>query len=182
VKNDQVILVNESNFQRGIMGKMEAHIKAELHRAFSIFIFNSKGELLLQKRALTKYHSGGLWTNTCCGHPQPKVNMQECAHERLKEEMGIDCAFEFAFDFIYKADLDNGLFENELDHVFVGHYDGIPTCNPLEASHWKYESLNRIRENVKVFPEQFTVWFKLILPKLSIYLNNKNHDEDRNYI
>ena len=140
MKNDQVILVNENNFQRGIMEKMEAHKKGELHRAFSIFIFNSQGELLLQKRALTKYHSGGLWTNTCCGHPQPEINLEECAHKRLNEEMGLDCILEYAFNFIYKAELDNELFENELDHVFVGYYDGIPVSNPFEVSHWKYQN------------------------------------------
>jgi len=174
MRNDQVILVDENNFPRGIMEKMEAHQKAELHRAFSIFIFNSKGELLLQKRALTKYHSGGLWTNTCCGHPQPELTLRESAQKRLKEEMGLDCILNYAFNFIYKAQLDKGLFEHELDHVFLGYCDGVPKPNPIEASHWKYQNVNLIQENSQSHPEQFTVWFKIILPKLLDYIQTKN--------
>lgn len=173
MKNDNVILVNENNFPIGIMGKLEAHEKAELHRAFSIFIFNTSGELLLQKRAFTKYHSGGKWTNTCCGHPQPKINLEKCAHIRLIEEMGFDCKFDFAFKFIYKAELDNGLYEHELDHVFVGYSDEIPILNPMEVAEWKYQNIKDLNNEVNSNPEKFTIWFRIILPKLLDLLHNK---------
>jgi isopentenyl-diphosphate delta-isomerase len=173
MKNDQVILVSEDNTPRGIMEKLEAHQKAELHRAFSIFIFNSKGEMLLQKRALSKYHSGGRWTNTCCGHPQPGMDLETCAHARLNEEMGFDCTFKNAFDLTYKAELDNGLTEHEYDHVFLGYYDGLPKSNPLEVSHWKYQNTTRLQEDVKRNPDNYTAWFKIILPQLLNHIQTK---------
>jgi isopentenyl-diphosphate delta-isomerase len=173
MSNDQVILVDENNFQRGVMSKAEAHKKAELHRAFSIFIFNSSGELLLQKRALSKYHSGGKWTNTCCGHPQPETDIKVSAHIRLNEEMGFDCNFDFAFNFIYKTAFDNGLFEHELDHVFVGYSDQPPIINLVEVSEWEYQNISLVQKNVNSNPEQFTVWFRIILPKLVEYLQHK---------
>lgn len=166
METKNVILVDENDVSRGVMEKMEAHQKGELHRAFSIFVFNSKNELLLQRRALNKYHSGGLWTNTCCSHPLPDENIKESAHKRLQEEMGFDCVLNSAFHFIYKTDLDNGLTEHELDHVFIGHYDSNPIINSEEAMDWQYMAIDEIKENLKINPEQYTVWFKIIFEKV----------------
>jgi len=165
MKKKQVILVDENDVPRGTMEKMEAHKKGELHRAFSIFVFNSKGELLLQRRAINKYHSGGLWTNTCCSHPQPQENMQESIHKRLHEEMGFSCSLEKVFHFTYKAELDNGLTEHELDHVFRGYYNKNPKINIYEVAEWKYMSINKIQQNIILYPEHFTSWFKIIFAK-----------------
>ncbi|MDO9185278.1 MAG: isopentenyl-diphosphate Delta-isomerase [Bacteroidia bacterium] len=166
METKNVILVDENDVPRGIMEKMEAHRKGELHRAFSIFVFNSNNELLLQRRALNKYHSGGLWTNTCCSHPLPDENIKESAHKRLQEEMGFDCILNNSFHFIYKTELDNGLIEHELDHVFIGHYDNNPIINFEEAMDWKYNSIDEIKQNLKINPEQYTVWFKIIFEKV----------------
>ena len=163
---NKVILVDENDVPRGTMYKMEAHLKGELHRAFSVFIFNSKGEMLLQKRALEKYHSGGLWTNACCSHPLPDENMDDSAHKRLQEEMGFDCPLKKVFHFTYKAALNNELTEHELDHVFIGHYDESPKPNAAEVSEWKYIDTNTLLKNMKLHPEQYTYWFKLVLPKV----------------
>src|ERR1035437_238790 len=141
MENKKVILVDENDVPRGTMEKMEAHRKGELHRAFSIFVFNSNGELLLQRRAVDKYHSGGLWTNTCCSHPQPGENLMESAQKRLNEEMGIECALEPVFHFIYKTKLNNELTEHELDHVFIGNYSDSPKINTQEAAEWKYMAI-----------------------------------------
>ena len=170
MKKKQLILVDENDAPRGTMEKMEAHKKGELHRAFSIFVFNSKGELLLQRRAMDKYHSGGLWTNTCCSHPQPKENLQESAHKRLHEEMGFSCTLEKVFHFIYKAELDNELTEHELDHVFIGHYNENPKINSLEVAEWKYMSINEIQQNIKLNPELYTAWFKIVFVKVLEYI------------
>lgn len=166
METKNVILVDENDVPRGIMEKMEAHRKGELHRAFSIFVFNSNNELLLQRRALNKYHSGGLWSNTCCSHPLPDENIKESAHKRLQEEMGFDCILNNSFHFIYKTELDNGLIEHEFDHVFIGHYDNNPIINTEEAMDWKYMAIDEIKENLKINPEQYTVWFKIIFEKV----------------
>lgn len=166
---EHVILVDENDTPIGTMEKLEAHKKGILHRAFSILLFNSKGELLLQKRSTSKYHSGSLWTNACCSHPLPHESMEEATRRKLKQEMGIDVPLEFVYKFIYKATLDNNLIEHECDHVFVGHYDGEPTLNPEEAEDWKYVDLQTLRKEVEQNEHTFTAWFKLILnhPEMS---------------
>lgn len=163
---EEVILVDTLDNEMGAMEKMEAHQKGLLHRAFSVFLFDKQGNMLLQKRAMCKYHSPGLWTNTCCSHPRPGENVHEAAKRRLMEEMGIDCKTEYAFNFIYHASLDQGLTEHELDHVFVGIYDGIISPNANEVSDYLYESMEEIKHKVKNAPEQFTVWFNIAFPKV----------------
>ncbi len=149
------------------MEKMEAHEKALLHRAFSVFIFNNKHELLLQKRALSKYHSGGLWTNTCCSHPRPGEVTGHAALRRLKEEMGFETNLSEAFSFIYQTSFDNGLTENEFDHVFVGVYEGEEiNINPEEVASFTYKSLDEIETSMQKDPEKYTVWFQIAFPKL----------------
>ena len=166
---EKVILVNTLDEPIGEMEKMEAHFQGQLHRAFSVFIFNPKKELLLQKRADGKYHSPSLWTNTCCSHPRPGETTEDAAHRRLKYEMGFDCELHFAFSFIYKKKLGN-LIENEFDHLFTGVFKGNPKINLLEASDWKFSSLEDIGLSIKNNPEQFTYWFKLIFKRLVKYM------------
>lgn len=163
---DQLILVDEHDKQTGVMGKLETHEKALLHRAFSIVVKNSKGEIMLQKRADGKYHSGGLWTNTCCGHPRDGESIFKAAHRRLGEEMGFDCELKEVTSFIYKVGLDKGLTEHEYLHVFVGKYDSAPALNPEEASDWKWMSLNHIKIDIEQNSNNYTEWFKLLIPRL----------------
>ena len=158
-----VILVDEHNNEIGLMEKLEAHQKALLHRAFSIFILNSKGELLLQQRALNKYHSGGLWTNTCCSHPRAKEQTIDAAHRRLKEEMGFDCELTEKFSFLYKTPFDNGLTEHELDFIFIGEFNGIPNINPQEVKDYAWMMIDDVLLDAKQFPNKYTEWFKIIL-------------------
>lgn len=160
-----VILVDEQDREQGIMEKMEAHRKGVLHRALSILIFNSKGEMLLQKRAESKYHSGGLWTNTCCSHPRPGELAIDAAIRRLQEEMGISIQLKPVGSFIYKAQLDKGLTEHELDFVFTGTFDGEPQVNPHEVSDWKFISMNALKHDVLKNQNHYTAWFKIILEK-----------------
>ena len=160
---EQVILVDQYDKEIGQMEKLEAHEKGLLHRAFSVLIFNSTGEILLQKRADCKYHSAGLWTNTCCSHPQPNESLEEASKRRLKEEMGIDLQPFFAFKFLYKVALDKGLTEHELDHVFFGIYNGLPKLNESEASDWKFMKVEDLKQEMINQPNQFTHWFKLIM-------------------
>ena len=164
---DEVILVNEQDEQTGTIEKMEAHRKALLHRAFSVFIFNEKGEMLLQQRAMGKYHSPGLWTNACCSHPRPGVSVEEAAGRRLKEEMGIDVKIEKIFDFIYKTEFDNGLTEFEFDHVYTGTYNGNLQPDKQEVKDYCFRSVADIEEDLKNRPEKYTSWFKIALPLLS---------------
>ncbi len=161
-----VVLVDNNDNEVGTMEKMEAHEKGLLHRAFSVFVFNSNNELMLHKRASTKYHSGGLWTNTCCSHPRPGEQLEDAAHRRLQEEMGFDCALEKAFSFVYKKALDKGLTEHELDHVFIGRYDDAPLLNKEEVEAWKYMSLPAIKADIAVAPENYTEWFKICLSEV----------------
>lgn len=163
---EQVILVNEHDEVLGVMEKIEAHEKALLHRAFSVFVFNKQHQLLLQKRALTKYHSGGLWTNTCCSHPRPGEPTENAALRRLKEEMGFETNLTKAFTFIYQASFENGLTENEFDHVYIGEYDGMVNPNPEEVASFAYYTLDEIESSMKEHPEQYTVWFQIAFPKL----------------
>ncbi len=160
---EHVILVDERDEAVGTMEKMEAHRKGLLHRAFSILLFNSKGEVLLQKRAKQKYHSGGLWTNTCCSHPHPDESMHQATRRKLKQEMGIDLQPEFAYKFIYKASLDHDLIEYEYDHVFIGLFEGEPRINKDEVEDWKFVDLHILRDDAKRNPHLYTHWFKLIL-------------------
>lgn len=160
---EHVILVDDQDNPIGTMEKLEAHQKGVLHRAFSILLFNSKGELLLQKRSKTKYHSAGLWTNTCCSHPLPGETMADATRRKLKQEMGIDLQTEFAYKFIYKANLDGNLIEHEYDHVFVGSFEGRPTINTEEVEEWKFTEIKPLREDIRKNPQAYTAWFKLII-------------------
>jgi len=160
---EHVILVDTKDNEIGTMEKMEAHRKGILHRAFSILLFDQSGKALLQKRSQNKYHSSGLWTNTCCSHPLPGESLAKATRRRLKEEMGIDLEPVFSHTFIYKARLDNDLTEHELDHVFVGTYTGTPRINEKEVEDWKYVDLNSLKEDLILHPEAYTVWFKLIV-------------------
>ena len=157
-----VILVDENDNETGTMEKMRAHREAKLHRAFSVFVFNSKNELMLQQRALHKYHSGGLWTNTCCSHPRPGETSEEAAHRRMIEEMGFDCEMQEIFSFLYCRELDHGLTENELDHVFTAESDTLPEINTEEVESWKYISPDKLKESLIKEPELYTEWFKII--------------------
>lgn len=160
---ETVILVDVNDNAIGTMEKMEAHYKGVLHRAFSILIFNTKGEMLIQKRADTKYHSAGLWTNACCSHPKPGEPLEVSAKERLKHEMGVDANVAFSHKFIYRTELNDDLVEHELDHVFIGTFDGQPKINPEEVADWKYVNFQDLRKDVQMNPQNYTPWFRLIL-------------------
>ena len=159
----EVILVDKNDEEIGIEEKVKAHQEGKLHRAFSIFIFNSKGQLLLQRREKTKYHCGGLWSNTCCSHPRPGETLKDATHRRLKEEMGFDCEIKKSFHFVYQVEFNNGLIENEYDHVFIGKFDGDPNPNPDEVDAWKWVSIDGLKEDIDKNPEQYTPWLKIII-------------------
>ena len=169
----EVILVNESDEVIGSMEKMEAHRKGVLHRAFSIFIFNNNGDMLLQQRADEKYHSGGLWTNACCSHPSPGKPIEEEAARRLSEEMGFTTKLQPAFSFIYKSVFENGLTEHEFDHVFTGIYEGPVHPDAMEVKHWNYFTMDAIRRMINDDPGKFTAWFRIAFPLLEKYLSNE---------
>lgn len=164
---EEVILVDEFDNSIGTMEKLEAHQKGALHRAFSIFVFNKQGELLIQRRALNKYHSAGLWSNTCCSHPRPNEKTLDAAKRRLKEEMGIETELIYKSHFIYKAKFENNLTEFEYDHIFTGIYSKLPEINPEEADDFDWISITDLKEKIKINPEIFTVWFKIAIEKLS---------------
>lgn len=166
MKKEIVILVNKDNKKIGEQEKIKAHKLGKLHRAFSIFVFNSKGELLIQKRAKTKYHSGGLWSNTVCGHPRPIENYTKAIHRRLKEEMGFDCKLKKLFCFIYNAGFINGLIENEYDCVFNGKFDGEPNPNPKEIMNYKWFSVKKLKQDILKNPNKYTVWLRLALNRI----------------
>ena len=172
MNEEKVILVDEFDNEVGTMEKMEAHRKGLLHRAFSIFIFNDQGELLLQRRAKSKYHSGGLWTNTCCSHPRKNETVNDAAHRRLMEEMGFDTDLEVKFQFIYRKNLDNDLIEHELDHVLFGKYEDKPNINLEEAEDYCYISIMELKESIFSEPEKYTEWFKICFEEVS-----QNHSE-----
>lgn len=163
---EQVILVDVDDCEIGVMEKMEAHKLAVLHRAFSVFLFNPQGKMLLQQRALTKYHSAGLWTNTCCSHPRPGETLENAVTRRLMEEMGISAKVSKVFDFIYQAELPDHLNEHEFDHVFIGNYDAEVRPNHLEVANFVYQSIEEIAANLQSHPEKYTVWFKIAFPKV----------------
>lgn len=165
MKEELVILVDENDRQVGLMPKMEAHEKALLHRAFSVFVFNDQKELMIQRRAEHKYHSPGLWTNTCCSHQREGESNIEAGKRRLMEEMGFTTELEENISFIYKAPFDNGLTEHEFDHILLGDFNGTPNINPDEVSEWKWMSLEAIEADMKENPQRYTEWFKIIFDK-----------------
>jgi isopentenyl-diphosphate delta-isomerase len=172
---EYVILVNTNDQRLGATEKMEAHEKGVLHRAFSVFVFNSERKMLLQKRADEKYHSPGLWTNTACSHPRTGEKTPDAAHRRLVEEMGFDCEIEEAFSFTYKADVGEGLTEHEFDHVFTGISDTMPIPNPEEVSGYKYVELGWLEKDVAENPGHYTVWFRIALKEVLKHLHQKRH-------
>ncbi|WP_222983625.1 isopentenyl-diphosphate Delta-isomerase [Flagellimonas meishanensis] len=174
MKEENVILVNETDEPIGLMPKMEAHEKAVLHRAFSVFIMNDKGETMLQQRASEKYHSPLLWTNTCCSHQREGEDNITAGKRRLQEEMGFTAELRELFSFIYKAPFDNGLTEHELDHVMMGVYNGVPDINPSEVADWKWMALEDIKADISNNPDQYTAWFKIIFEKFYEHLTLKS--------
>ena len=168
---EYVVLVDANDNPIGLMEKMEAHIKAELHRAFSIFIFNTKGEMLLQQRAFSKYHTPGLWPTTCCSHPRHEETLEHATARRLQEEMGMKCELKEVFHFTYKADVTQGLMEHEIDHVFVGTTDDIPEINPEEVESYKYDTIENIRMDIEKNPQDYTPWFKIAFAELLKHYN-----------
>jgi isopentenyl-diphosphate delta-isomerase len=171
MEEEKVILVNEKDEQIGLMPKMEAHEKALLHRAFSVFIFNDKNKLMLQQRAIGKYHSPGLWTNTCCSHQRDGETNIEAGKRRLQEEMGFVVELKESISFIYKAPFDNGLTEHEFDHVLLGKYNDAPVINKEEVADWKWMSLEAVKADILSRPELYTEWFKVIFDKFYEHIN-----------
>lgn len=167
--SELLILVDENDNEIGLMDKLSVHQTASLHRAFSLFIFNSKGELLLQQRADEKYHSAGLWSNTCCSHPVDGQRMTDTINRRLDEEMGMRCDLEFKFSFIYKAELENNLTEHEFDHVYFGISDNLPKPNPSEVKAWKYIAVPDLIRDINIHPSHYSAWLNTCLPKVSEY-------------
>lgn len=170
---DRVILVDENDHETGSMEKMEAHVLGRLHRAFSVFIFNSKGQLLLQQRALDKYHSGGRWTNTCCSHPRTGEDTEQAAHRRLYEEMGMRCKLKHAFSFIYEAIVNETLIEHEYDHVYFGESDELPGINTAEVAAFTYMQLDELKQDIAGHPEKYTEWLKICLGKVTACRDKK---------
>ena len=169
---ENVILVNDKDEQIGLMPKLEAHEKAVLHRAFSVFILNSKNEIMLQQRARHKYHSPLLWTNTCCSHQRAGETNIQAGSRRLFEEMGFKTELKELFHFIYKAPFDNGLTEHELDHVMIGYYNEDPLVNPEEVEDWKWMGIDAVKSDMTSFPKQYTVWFKIIFDEFYHFLED----------
>ncbi len=172
IQEEKVILVNQNDEPIGLMPKMEAHEKGLLHRAFSVFILNSKNEIMLQQRAAHKYHSPMLWTNTTCSHQRDGETNLQAGNRRLMEEMGITTELKELFHFIYKAPFDNGLTEHELDHVMIGYYDDEPNLNAEEAESWKWMGIDAVKDDMQQQPELYTVWFKIIFDEFYHYLED----------
>jgi len=172
VGTESVILVDEQDRDTGIMEKLRAHELGVLHRAFSVFLLNGKGEILLQQRAAEKYHSPGLWSNTCCSHPRPGEEVHDAARRRLREEMGLDCALQPLYRFVYRAAFGNGLTEHEYDHVFVGRCDDEPTLNPDEVQAWRYADIEHLRNELSDSPEQYSVWLALCFAEVAPLLQH----------
>ncbi|WP_276503315.1 isopentenyl-diphosphate Delta-isomerase [Terrimonas pollutisoli] len=169
-----LILVDEKDNQIGTLDKLTVHQTGRLHRAFSVFIFNSKNELLLQQRADDKYHSPGLWSNTCCSHPTNGEPTGNAVSRRLKEELNIECHSSFAFSFIYKTQFTNGLTEHEYDHVYFGKCDAAPVPNPREVKDWKYMNLQDLHQDILENPDNYTEWLKICLPKVMQHFVNQH--------
>jgi isopentenyl-diphosphate delta-isomerase len=161
IAEEKVVLVNERDEMIGVENKTQAHLLGALHRAFSVFILNADGQLLLQKRAQTKYHSKGLWSNTCCGHPRPGESIERASQRRLWEEMGFDSDLRKLFDFIYRANVDEGLIEYEYDHILLGWFDGTPQPDPNEIAEWKWADLRTLSADIEAHPESYTYWFRI---------------------
>jgi isopentenyl-diphosphate Delta-isomerase len=176
MKDPFVILVDENDNETGTLEKMEAHRSALLHRALSVFIISTGGEWILQRRAMNKYHSNGLWTNTCCSHPYPGETCLEAAHRRLKEEMGMQSELKEVFHFIYKEKLDNDLWEHELDHVFIGISNDLPVINPLEVLEWRAVLFDEIEREMSSNPESFTFWFRHIYRQVNACFTSIDHE------
>ena len=174
MKKEYVILVDTADSELGTMEKMEAHERAVLHRAFSVFIFNDRGELMLQQRAAHKYHSPLLWTNTCCSHQRQGESNIEAGKRRLREEMGFEVDLEEKFHFVYKAEFDNGLTEHELDHVMVGYYNEKPIINPEEVASWRWIDMEVLQKDMKDNPQDYTVWFKIIFDRFVEFLTKQS--------
>ncbi len=169
--NEFVVLIDNDDNQLGLMEKMQAHQQAALHRAFSVFVFNENDEMLLQQRALSKYHSPGLWTNTCCSHPRDGESYIAAAQRRMMEEMGMQCELTEKFSFIYKADVGQGLTEHELDRVFMARSNQIPIINKDEVESWRYASVKDVREDMNAHPERYTEWFKIAFDRVESFLS-----------
>jgi isopentenyl-diphosphate delta-isomerase len=168
---EEIILVDENDNEIGSMEKIEAHKHGgKLHRAFSIFVFNDEGKMLLQLRAKKKYHFGGLWTNTCCSHPRKGETLEDAVHRRLKEEFGFDTDLKEIFSFTYRAEFDNGLTEHEFDHVFIGNFNGEPKPNPEEIDNFKWIEIDELEKDVQNHPENYTPWFKIALDRVIKYV------------
>ena len=165
MEEEYVILVDENDRKIGLVAKQEAHERALLHRAFSVFVFNDKNELMLQQRALNKYHSPGLWTNTCCSHQRDGESNIEAGQRRLWEEMGFVTELKETISFIYKAPFDNGLTEHEFDHILIGNYNENPKINTNEVANWKWMPLEKVKEDIAKNPTLYTEWFKIIFDK-----------------
>lgn len=174
MERENVILVDVHDNEIGVMEKMEAHEKGLLHRAFSVFIFNSKGEILLQKRSSEKYHSGGLWSNTCCSHPRVGEGLNKATSRRLMEEMGMSTTLFPTFSFQYKSNLDHNMIENELDHVFIGYSNDIPVLNKEEVESYCYMSPELIELGFEKHPDEYTTWLKICFKELMNYINKNN--------
>ncbi len=167
-----IILVDEKDREVGTGEKMPVHRKGQLHRAFSVFVFNSTGELMIQRRAKGKYHSAGLWTNTCCSHPKPGEETAAAAHRRLKEEMGFDAALKEVTSFIYKVEFEKDLWEHEYDHVFFGIFDTEPKPDPAEVGEWKWIPIDELERDVRENPQNYTYWFREILAQVLEFRKN----------
>jgi isopentenyl-diphosphate Delta-isomerase len=165
--NEHVILVDIEDVAIGTTEKQAAHVTGSLHRAFSVFVLDDAGRMLLQRRAITKYHSGGLWSNTCCSHPRPGESTMAAAQRRLFEEMGFHCPLEVAFSFVYRADVGGGLIEHEYDHVFLGRFNGEPAPHPAEVDDWRWIDLPALLREVRERPGRFTYWFHIAFDELS---------------
>ena len=164
--DDVVIVVDEWDRELGVVPKLQAHREGVLHRAFSILVFGNGGQVLVQKRAASKYHSGGLWSNTCCSHPRPTEHIEVTAHHRLRQEMGIDCNLRLVFKFLYKARVSDELWEHEIDYVFVGRHDDNPSPNPTEVQNWRWAGVEELLADQLNNPDAYSVWFKILLKEL----------------
>jgi isopentenyl-diphosphate Delta-isomerase len=162
---EQLILVDRHDRELGVGEKLQTHMEGRLHRAFSIFVFDARKRLLLQKRAQTKYHSAGLWSNTCCGHPRPAEAIEAAAHRRLKEEMRFDCDLRKAFEFLYRTRLDDKFFEHEYDHVLVGEFNGEPVPDAMEVEDWKWVSMRDLRRGLRENPKEYSYWLRVALER-----------------
>lgn len=173
MKGDEVVLVNENDEFVGTMAKMEAHQKGLLHRAFSVFIFDSRGRMLLQQRSSQKYHGANLWTNACCSHPFPDEKIDDAAERRLKEELGFVTPLQKIFSFTYHAPVENNLIEHEFDHVFTGEYENAIRPNHHEVADYTYETMEQIKKDIQSYPEKFTSWFKIAFPEIEEWWRRK---------